>query len=63
MIDSGKRYCDRCGKILTRDNNKCGYEVCDQCNEYLERVKAEKISDRNMKMWEKLFKTESEKKG
>lgn len=42
MIDSGKRYCDRCGKTLTRDNNKCGYELCDNCNEYLEQVKAEK---------------------
>lgn len=52
MIDNGKRYCDRCGKILTRDNNKCGYEVCDTCNEQLERVKAE--------MREKLFKAESE---
>ena len=37
MIDNGKRYCDRCGKILTRDNNKCGYEICDKCNEYLEQ--------------------------
>ena len=30
------RYCDRCGVILTRDNNKKGYEICDKCNEWLE---------------------------
>lgn len=39
MIDNGKRYCDRCGEILTRDNNKCGYEVCNKCYEYLEQSK------------------------
>lgn len=33
---NGLRYCDRCGVILTRDNNKCGYEICDKCNEWLE---------------------------
>lgn len=33
---NGLRYCDRCGVILTRDNNKCGYELCDKCNEWLE---------------------------
>ena len=36
MIDKGVRYCDRCGKPLTRNNNKCGYELCDTCNEWLE---------------------------
>lgn len=37
MIDiDGYRHCDRCGAILTRENNKCGYEICDKCNEYLE---------------------------
>ncbi len=37
MIDTdGYRHCDRCGAILTRENNKCGYEICDKCNEYLE---------------------------
>lgn len=34
---NGKRYCDRCGIPLTKDNNKCGYEICDKCNEWLER--------------------------
>ena len=32
----GYRHCDRCGAILTRENNKCGYEICDKCNEYLD---------------------------
>ena len=34
---NGNRYCDRCGVKLTKDNNKCRYEICDNCNEYLER--------------------------
>ena len=38
MIEKGKRYCDRCGKLLTRDNNKCGYELCDSCNAWLEQI-------------------------
>lgn len=33
----GKRYCDRCGVALTEENNKCGYELCDKCNEWLEQ--------------------------
>lgn len=37
MLENGIRYCDRCGVILTRENNKCGYELCDKCNEYLEK--------------------------
>lgn len=37
MDKDGKRYCDRCGKNLTKANNKCGYEICDKCNEYLEK--------------------------
>lgn len=32
----GFRHCDRCGVILTRKNNKCGYEICDKCNEALD---------------------------
>lgn len=36
MIESGEHYCDRCGVLLTKDNNKCGYELCDECNEWLE---------------------------
>ncbi len=32
----GSRHCDRCGALLTKDNNKCGYEICDECNEWLE---------------------------
>ena len=31
------RYCDCCGVLLTEDNNKCGYELCDECNERLEQ--------------------------
>ena len=35
---NGLRYCDRCGCLLTkRNNNKCGYEICDSCNEILEK--------------------------
>lgn len=39
VIDiDGHRHCDRCGTILTRENNKCGYEICDKCNEYLDNL-------------------------
>lgn len=39
MIDTdGYRYCDRCGVLLSKDNNRCGYELCDECNEELERI-------------------------
>ena len=31
------RLCDCCGALLTEDNNKCGYELCDECNERLEQ--------------------------
>ena len=38
MIEkNGSHYCDRCGVMLVKSNNKCGYEICDKCNEYLER--------------------------
>lgn len=43
--DNGNRYCDRCGVLLTENNNKCGFEICDKCNEWLvgycSRVKKE----------------------
>ena len=32
------RHCDCCGVLLTEDNNKCGYELCDECNERLEQM-------------------------
>ena len=32
---NGLRYCDRCGTPLTKINNKCGYELCDYCNQAL----------------------------
>ena len=32
-----ERHCDCCGVLLTEDNNKCGYELCDSCNERLEQ--------------------------
>ena len=35
---NGNRYCDRCGVLLTKDNNKRGFEICDKCNEYLEET-------------------------
>lgn len=34
---NGIRYCDRCGVELTTSNNKCGYDICDKCNKYLEK--------------------------
>lgn len=34
---NGNRYCDRCGILLTKHNNKCGYEICNKCNEELEQ--------------------------
>lgn len=47
MIESnGKRYCDRCGIRLTKDNNKCGYEICDKCNEWLEWYVKDKEKNR-----------------
>lgn len=43
MLEKGIRYCDCCGIPLNRKNNKCGYEICDKCNEQLEeRVKSNK---------------------
>ena len=36
LAEDGNRYCDRCGCFLTKENNKCGYELCDRCNELLE---------------------------
>lgn len=42
MKINGIRYCDCCGIKLNRNNNKCGYELFDRCNEQLEaKVKAE----------------------
>ena len=38
MKEKDGRYCDRCGIKLTKDNNKCGFEICDKYNEYLEEV-------------------------
>ena len=31
------RHCDCCGVLLIEENNKCGYELCDECNERLEQ--------------------------
>lgn len=37
MIDKdGSRKCDCCGAVLTPENNTCGYEICDSCNQALE---------------------------
>lgn len=43
-----ERHCDCCGVLLTEENNTCGYELCDECNEELERYIAEKENRRNM---------------
>ena len=32
-----KRECDRCGVVLTKENNKCGFCICDKCNADLEK--------------------------
>jgi hypothetical protein len=47
MIEpNGNRYCDRCGVFLTKENNKCSYEICDTCNEWLEQhVKEKRTND------------------
>ena len=45
MEENGHRYCDRCGVILTKANNKCGYEICDRCNEWLEEYVRGKEDD------------------
>lgn len=45
MLEKGKRYCDCCGIKLNKANNKCGYELCDKCNERLERECKEKSND------------------
>lgn len=44
----GQRYCDRCGVLLTEQNNKCGYELCDECNEWLDKEcgKKEKANEK-----------------
>lgn len=43
-----ERHCDCCGVLLTEENNKCGYELCDECNEELERYIAEKENRKKM---------------
>lgn len=43
--DNGFRRCDRCGCLLTKENNKRGYEICDKCDEILER----QVKDENQK--------------
>lgn len=42
---NGIRYCDRCGVLLTQKNNKCGYELCDECNKIVEEYCREKEND------------------
>ena len=45
MIGRDGRHCDRCGVLLTRKNNKCGFELCDNCNDAIElEVKEEQES-------------------
>lgn len=40
------KYCDRCGAILCKDNNKLGYAICDKCNDILvKEVQERKITD------------------
>ena len=46
MLLKGVRYCDCCGIKLNRNNNKCGYELCDRCNEQLEDKVRQKSDER-----------------
>ena len=49
----GFRYCDRCGVLLTPENNKCGYELCDECNEWLvDWTKEEKMRKGEKLKWD-----------
>lgn len=44
MRERDGRHCDRCGGLLTRKNNRCGFELCDTCNDALElQVKIKKL--------------------
>ena len=42
MREQDGRHCDRCGVLLTRKNNKCGFELCDNCNNALNLIGSEK---------------------
>ncbi len=45
MRERDGRHCDRCGALLTRKNNRCGFELCDTCNDELEKA-YEKIKNK-----------------
>lgn len=45
MKDGWSRRCDRCGVLLTKANNKCGFELCDTCNDWLEEYVKEKDNE------------------
>lgn len=52
MIETdGNHYCDRCGVMLVKSNNKCGYEICDKCNEYLEKYIEKEKSEKRSREW------------
>lgn len=52
MKENGLRFCDRCGVLLRPDNNKKGFEICDECNEWLERtVKEPKVQKGEKARW------------
>lgn len=42
-----ERHCDCCGVLLTEENNTCGYELCDECNERLEQSMERSRNDYN----------------
>ena len=50
MLMGFHRECDRCGVVLTKENNKCGYELCDKCNEELEKQVRESKLEKTRKI-------------
>ena len=45
MTNKDGRYCDRCGCLLTKENNKCGFDICDKCNDRLEQFVQRKMKE------------------
>lgn len=42
-------YCDRCGVLLHKDNNKKGFAICDTCNDILVKEVQEHIMNNRSK--------------
>ena len=37
IVKGEHKWTEKKRVLLTEDNNKCGYELCDECNERLEQ--------------------------